>query len=184
MADYLLETERLIMRSWNESDREMFHFLSSDETVMEYFPYRRSRDESDLVMDGFNANIVANGFDFGALALKATDEPIAICGLSRRGLEPFFPPDTVEIGWRMAPAYWGKGYITEAALRLLQFGFEELGLIEVFSFAAHNNLRSIAVMERIGMTHQLERDFDHPAVPDTYRNLKRHVCYRAANPAQ
>ena len=90
---------------------------------------------------------------------------------------PSRPAGTVEIGWRLAPEFWGKGYVSEAAEALLAFGFEELGLDEVISFAVWNNERSTAVMRRIGMRAEPEGDFDHPRVPDTHTQLKRHVFY-------
>jgi RimJ/RimL family protein N-acetyltransferase len=60
---------------------------------------------------------------------------------------------------------------------LLVFGFGELGLEEIISFAVWNNERSTAVMRRIGMTRDPEGDFDHPRVPDTHPQLRRHVLY-------
>lgn len=88
---------------------------------------------------------------------------------------PFTP--AVEIGWRLARSAWGKGYATEAARRALRFAFEDRGLDEVVSFTSAGNLRSQAVMERIGMTRDPAGDFDHPLVADGHP-LKRHVLYR------
>jgi RimJ/RimL family protein N-acetyltransferase len=89
-----------------------------------------------------------------------------------------FPQGTIEIGWRLAPEYWGKGYATEAAEAWLAFGFETLGLDEIVSFAVAGNRRSTAVMERIGMKADPASDFDHPAIGDDYAHLRRHVTYR------
>lgn len=81
----------------------------------------------------------------------------------------------MEIGWRLARRHWGKGFITEAAERLLAFGFEEKGLAEIVSFAVAGNTRSIAVMQRIGMRAVPERNFGMPGLDDDM--LRPHVLY-------
>jgi RimJ/RimL family protein N-acetyltransferase len=83
----------------------------------------------------------------------------------------------VEVGWRLARAHWGKGYATEAARAALAFGFEQVGLNEIVSFTVPANTRSIAVMERLGMTRNPADDFDHPSLPEG-SPLRRHVLYR------
>jgi RimJ/RimL family protein N-acetyltransferase len=81
----------------------------------------------------------------------------------------------VEIGWRPARETWGHGYATEAARSCLAFGFDRLGLTEILSITAEGNLRSRAVMRRIGMTYDPADDFDDPGVPEP---LRRSVLYR------
>jgi len=88
-------------------------------------------------------------------------------------------PDVVEIGWRLAREHWGNGYASEAAREALRFGFEKLGLEEIVAFTAVANEPSRRVMERIGMTHDPSRDFEHPNVPDG--PLNRHVFYAVTN---
>ena len=60
---------------------------------------------------------------------------------------------------------------------MLALAFDRLGTDEVISFAVWNNRRSTAVMERLGMRRDESRDFDHPAVPDSHPQLRRHVLY-------
>ena len=69
-----------------------------------------------------------------------------------------------EIGWRFAREAWGHGYATEAARAVLERAFSELGLPEVVSFTTVANVRSRAVMERLGMTRDPAEDFDHPSI--------------------
>lgn len=84
----------------------------------------------------------------------------------------------VEVGWRLARAAWGHGYATEAAREALRFGFEVVGLPEIVSFTAAGNVRSLAVMERIGLHRDPARDFDHPRVDAvTYPELVAHRFY-------
>ena len=90
---------------------------------------------------------------------------------------PFTVTPAVEIGWRLAFKYWGNGYATEGALAALQYGFEALNLNEIVSLAVVQNQRSRHVMEKIGMHHNPEDDFDHPKLPEGHP-LSRHVLYR------
>ena len=101
---------------------------------------------------------------------------IGFTGLSAPSFEAPFTP-AVEVGWRLAPDAWGNGFATEAAEAALRFGFETIGLDEIVSFTVPANVRSRAVMERLGMTHDLADDFDHPRFPEGHR-LRRHVLYR------
>jgi RimJ/RimL family protein N-acetyltransferase len=169
----ILETERLLIRNWQERDRDLFYEINSDETVMQFFPFRR--DRADAFFDWLQKLIAETGLGFYALEIKATGETIGFCGLARTDLEPHIALNTVEIGWRLAHRYWGKGYITEAATALLQHGFETLRLGEIVSFAVHDNIRSTSVMRRIGM--QRVSEFDHPRVPESKPHLKPHALY-------
>lgn len=170
-------TERLIVRNWREGDRALFHEINSDERVMEFFPFRRDRRQSDELMDRLAASIAADGFGFAALELRGTGRCIGFAGLSRAGLGPPFAPGMIEIGWRLARPFWGHGHATEAARAWLGIGFASMGLDEIVSFAVDGNARSTAVMERLGMRRDPSRDFDHPRVPASHRHLSRHVFY-------
>lgn len=177
MAFTPLETGRLVIRKWEERDRELFHRINSDAQVMKYFPFRRNREESDKMMDQLNRLIEENGFSFLALELKSTGACIGFCGLHKIELPEVFPHGGTEIGWRLAPEFWGKGYVTEAGFKLLDYGFNVLNLQEIVSFAVHDNTPSLAVMNRLGMTADPARDYEHPAVPDTHPQLKLHRFY-------
>ena len=173
-----IRTGRLILRNWEDRDRDLFFRINSDDRVMEFFPFRRDRAESDTFLDRLRDGIAERGYGFSAIEIAATGECIGFCGLKEPDLDPVFPAGTIEIGWRLAPEYWGKGYVTEAAQAWLGFGFEALSLDEIVSFAVWNNFRSTAVMERLGMRRDPAADFDHPNVPDTHPHLRRHVLYR------
>ncbi|MFA6154877.1 GNAT family N-acetyltransferase [Mesorhizobium sp.] len=173
-----LRTERLILRNWEERDRELFHRINSDERVMEFFPFRRDRAAADAKMDEVRAWIDEEGHGFAAAEIAATGECIGFVGLSGTEDIDILPAGTIEIGWRLAPEFWGKGYVTEAADAWLAYGFETLAVNEIVSFAVAENHRSTAVMKRLGMTADPSADFDHPAIPDSHPALKRHVLYR------
>ncbi|XRQ14404.1 GNAT family N-acetyltransferase, partial [Actinomadura welshii] len=168
--------ERLLLRRWEDRDREPFAAVNADPEVMEHFPAPLTRRESDALVDTFQARFKKDGFGFWVLESAGTGEFIGFTGISAvRFPAPFAP--AVEIGWRLARPAWGRGYATEAARRALRFAFDERGLGEVVSFTATTNLKSQAVMERLGMTRDPAGDFDHPLVADGHP-LKRHVLYR------
>ena len=173
-----MRTERLILRNWEDRDRDLFFRINSDPRVMEFFPFRRDRVQSDAKMDELQAAIDRDGFGFAAIEITANGQCIGFAGLSETHRLPFLPAGSIEIGWRLAPEFWGHGYVAEAARAWLDFGFETLELAEIVSFAVADNRRSTAVMERIGMKADPAFDFDHPAIPDTHPHLRRHVFYR------
>jgi RimJ/RimL family protein N-acetyltransferase len=173
-----MRTERLILRNWEDRDRELFHRINSDERVMEFFPFRRDRAAADAKMDELRAIIDRDGYGFAAAEIAASGQCIGFVGITGTDHLPFLPAGTIEIGWRLAPEFWGKGYVTEAAEAWLAYGFEKLGLGEIVSFAVANNHRSTAVMQRLGMTADPSADFDYPDTPDSHPALKRHVFYR------
>jgi len=175
-----IRTERLLLRNWEERDRDLFHRINSDETVMEFFPFRRDRAQADAVMNRMRAEIEAQGYGWSAVEITDSAKCIGFVGLHDAEIEPVVPPGSIEIGWRLAPEFWGFGYVTEAACALLDFGFSQLGKEEIISFAVAGNMRSTAVMERLGMRRDPAADFDNPNVPDTHPQLKRHVLYRMA----
>lgn len=184
MHEIRLETERLVLRNWGEKDRALFHLINSDERVMEHFPFRRDRAFTDRIMDEIVEQNERRGFGFFAIALKETDEAIGFASLSNADAEGTPVDGLPEIGWRLAPHFWGHGYATEAAARMVRLGFEDFAVPEIVSFAVPANTKSIAVMERLGMQRDEARDFDHPRVADTHPHLKRHHVYFLKNPTK
>ncbi len=172
----VLRTPRLTMRPFLEQDREPFAQINADPEVMAHFLAPLSRGESDRFMDRITAGFAAHGFGLWAMVGGADGELIGFTGLVVPGfLAPFTP--AVEIGWRLRRSAWGQGLATEAAQAALNFGFGRAGLEEVVSFTSLGNVRSQAVMRRLGMTHDPTDDFDHPLVPRGHP-LARHVLFR------
>jgi RimJ/RimL family protein N-acetyltransferase len=154
--------------------------MNADPRVMEHFPALLSQEESDARLARIDAHFEEHGFGLWAVEV-VRDAPFAgLIGLAVPRFEAAFTP-CVEIGWRLAAEHWGHGYATEGARAALAFGFEALGLQEVLSFTVPANVRSRRVMEKLGMTHCPDEDFDHPLVPEGHR-LRRHVLYRIARP--
>ena len=168
------ETERLRLRLWKSSDREPFAMLNSDPRVMEFFPSPLARIDSDAMADRCQSLIEERGWGLWAAECKTTHAFIGFVGLHVPARELPFSP-CVEVGWRLAFRYWGKGYATEAARGALGVGFERLNLAEIVSFCAIHNKRSRAVMERLGMRES--GTFEHPSVP-VGSMLRPHCLYR------
>jgi RimJ/RimL family protein N-acetyltransferase len=170
----MIRTARLLLRQWRPEDREPFAAMGQDPEVMEFFPSLLTRQDSDASADRAEAGIDKNGFGFWAVEIPG-DAPFAgFIGLNSPTFETHFTP-CIEIGWRLARPFWGRGYATEGAAAALDFGFTKLALEEIVSFAVVDNARSVAVMRRIGMTYSEE--FDHPGLEQGHR-LRRHALYR------
>jgi RimJ/RimL family protein N-acetyltransferase len=176
MSPSQLRTARLLLRRWREIDHAPFAALNADPMVMEYFPGRLTRTESDDLIARFEAGFATRGYGLWALEVRATGEFVGFTGLSVPSFTAHFTP-AVEVGWRLARSAWGKGYATEAGLAAVAVGFADAGLDEIVSFTSTTNSRSRAVMERIGMTHDPADDFDHPELDET-DPLRPHVLYR------
>jgi RimJ/RimL family protein N-acetyltransferase len=171
-----LETPRLVLRPWRPEDRPPFAAMNADPEVMRHFPAPMTPEASDGFAARVEADMAARGWGLWALETRADGAFIGFTGLQPVSFEAPFAP-AVEIGWRLARPAWGKGYATEAAREAVRFAFADLGLEALVSFTATTNVRSIAVMERIGMTRDPAEDFDHVRVPDG-SPLRRHVLYR------
>jgi ribosomal-protein-alanine N-acetyltransferase len=184
-----LRTTRLTLREWRASDREPFACMNADARVMEFLPAPLTRAESDALADRIEAHFREHGFGLFAAELRAEAHGnvrggagadngafIGWIGLSVPRFEAHFTP-CVEIGWRLAADYWGRGVATEGARAVARHAFAELGLDEIVSFTVAENVRSTRVMQKLGMTRNPGDDFDHPALPPGHP-LRRHVLYR------
>ena len=168
-----IQTPRLLLRPWRLSDRAPFAALNADPEVMEHFPSTLTSEESDAMLDRIEAHIARHGFGPWAVEIRNVTAFAGFIGLAVPSFEASVAP-TVEVAWRLARSYWGKGYATEGARAALEFAFTQLNLPEVVAFTVPQNLRSIAVMRRLGM--QYAGEFDHP------EGALRHVLYRLKSP--
>jgi len=175
-----LKTERLLLRRWREGDREPFGRQSADPVVMLYMLGTLTREESDAFVDRIEKHFDEHGFGLWAVEVPGVAPFVGFVGLSVPRFDAHFMP-AVEIGWRLDRPFWGRGYATEAAAATLADGFGRVGLREIVSFTIPTNLKSIAVMERLGMSRDPSDDFEHPGIPKGHP-YRRHVLYRKAAP--
>jgi ribosomal-protein-alanine N-acetyltransferase len=177
----MITTDRLSLRRWRDEDIVPFAALNADQTAMRFMPGVMTAEETRALIARFEEHHRANGFGVWAVEAPGVAPFVGFVGLQQVAFEAPFTP-AVEIGWRLAPAYWGKGYATEAALAVLRFGFEELNLDQIVSFTVPANKPSWSVMERLGMMRNPSEDFDHPRLPVGHA-LRRHVLYRMTRDA-
>ncbi|MFH7767462.1 GNAT family N-acetyltransferase [Acinetobacter sp. BSP-28] len=171
-----LETSRLILRAWKNSDLKPFYALNCNPEVMRYFPDCLTRAQSDALAHRFQGLIETQAWGVWAIELKQTGEFIGFTGLHAQPRQFTFSPCT-EIAWRLEQKYWGNGFATEAATACLNFAFDSLNLKQIVAFTAAQNIKSQAVMQRLGM--QFKDYFNHPALDDS-SPLQRHVLYQIA----
>lgn len=169
-----LRTDRLVLRKWRESDLSPWARMNADPEVREFFPSTLTREQSEASVAAFQSDLDERGWGWWAVEVRATGQFIGFAGLDP--VDEDMPFTGVEAGWRLDRTAWGHGYATEAARAVLVFGFDHLGLPEILAVTTATNLRSQAVMHRIGMTHDPVEDFDDPNVPEG--PLRRNVVHR------
>jgi RimJ/RimL family protein N-acetyltransferase len=174
MAEFRLVSERLILRSWREEDLASFHAICSDPLVMATLGPLMDREETRALIERAQAREDQHGHTFWALERLEDARLIGWCGVIRGSAGPV--EGKAEIGWRLASDCWGNGYASEAARASLDWLFANLPDDAAWAITNTGNLRSRAVMERLGMAHRPALDFDHPMLaPDD--PLLRHVTY-------
>lgn len=173
-SKYLFTSERLGFRTWKKEDIKALHTLNSDPKVMRYFPRTLTREETDKFVKRMQALFKDKGHCYFPVELLTTGAFIGFIGLSLQDFEAAFTP-VKDIGWRLAPEFWGKGYATEGAKRCLLFAGENLGWKEVYAIAPLINTPSVGVMKKLGM--KKVKNFVHPQLePDS--ELQPCVLYR------
>jgi RimJ/RimL family protein N-acetyltransferase len=134
-----LRTARLLLRPWRDEDVEAFAAMFADPAVMEFLMPSTDRAAIDAIVGRVRAHFDRHGFGWWAAELEETGAFIGFIGLSHIPFEAHFTP-AVEVGWRLASAYWGQGYATEGACAALEAGFTRLGLSEIVSITVPANL--------------------------------------------
>jgi RimJ/RimL family protein N-acetyltransferase len=171
-----IRTDRLLMRRWQDSDKEPFAELNADSEAMRFFPSSLDRAGSDALIDRIEERFETQGFGLWALEVAETGQFIGFTGLNPM-------PDDVpggggmEVGWRLARPAWHRGYATEAARSAVDVWFTQLGMPEIYSMTSVLNEPSLAVMRRLGLTEYAR--WDHPRIPEG-NPLRPSVTYRLA----
>jgi RimJ/RimL family protein N-acetyltransferase len=176
---FVVQTPRVLLRQWLDSDLAPFTAMGQDAEVMKFFPKLLSCQESAELVEHCSSLISKRGWGFWAAEEISTKLFIGFIGLNIPSASLPFSP-CVEIGWRLARPYWNQGFAREGAQAALDFAFNSLQLSEVVSFTALENTRSEAVMKRL----EMKRDaltFEHPFVPEGHV-LRQHCLYRKQRP--
>jgi RimJ/RimL family protein N-acetyltransferase len=179
MAEFRLETERLILREWREADVEPLAAMNADPEVMQYVGPLQTRGDAARMAGNLARMQADHGHCYWALERRGDGVMIGFCGLDPGFVGPV--KGQVEIGWRLARQAWGQGFAREAAEASLAWGFAELSLAAIWAKTVPANWRSWGLMRRLGMRYVEGGDFDHPALA-AGDPLRRHVLYRIDRP--
>ncbi len=180
-----LQTERLILRSWESRDHAALAAVLGDPEVRRFYPSTATPEQAQAQLAFSIEKQAAVGFHFGAAELRSTGQFVGLVGIG------YIPDETsaairgapaVEIGWQFDKAFWGQGLAPEGARAWLDYGFATLNLPEIVAFTFAGNLPSQRVMAKLGMLRDADADFEHPRLAPRHP-LRPHVVYRIANPA-
>lgn len=154
----MLETKRLILRPWRESDAESLYEYAKDPLVgpAAGWPVHTSVENSrEIIRDVLSAKYVY------AVTLKEDDRAIGSVGLTAGKESNLKLPETeAEIGYWLGVPFWGKGYIPEAVEALMKYGFQELGMKKLWCGYFEGNTKSKRVQEKCGFRyHHTKKDF-------------------------
>lgn len=181
-----LETERLLLREWEDRDRQPLAAILGDARVRRYYQSVATPEQVSAQIDAAIALSQQNGFHFQAAELKSSGELVGLIGIGVipqpiRAVIPGAP--RVEIGWQFAERFWGQGLAPEGARRWLAAAWSTFNPPQIVAFTAAINLPSQRVMKKIGMARDYGADFEHPSLPEGHA-LRRHVVYRIDNPGR
>lgn len=180
MTGIVIDSDRLRMRSWRDDDIAPFQRICSDPQVMATIGALLDIEATAARIAWMRAHEAEHGHCVWALERKADARLIGWCGVIRSDTPHI--ADQVEIGWRLAHDCWGMGYATEAARSAAEWSFAHLSDDAICAITWRGNVRSRAVMERLGMQYCPGQDFEHPklAKGDV---LRPHVTYSISRSA-
>jgi len=166
----LLRTDRLVVRDWSVADAEpALKIYGHDDVSRWLYELERIPDTATMrvVLQGWTAEQSTMAPGTGRWALVLLDGGALVGGVT---LLPMPVPEAdVEIGYQLAPEYWGRGYITEAARALARWAFQQHSLVELFALVAPDNVRAAATARRIGMEWVGESDKYHGTCLQVFR---------------
>lgn len=177
MVDLPILTDRLILRPWEDRDRDAAWAMALDEAVMRYLP-ALDRAGSDAMVDRFMAMQAEHGHTFWVVERRRDGAFLGMCGMA----QPRDPLVEYEVGWRLARHAWGQGYAQEAARATLDWAWANRNMPTIVAITVAANRASWTLMQRIGMTRRVEDDFEHPSLPEGHP-LRPHILYRIERPA-
>ena len=175
--EYLFQSERLGFRNWINSDTSKMIDISSDPDVMQFFPAIATKIQTIEFIDRMKLMYIAKGYCYFAVDQLKDGNFIGFIGLYYQTYVSQFTP-SVDVGWRLNKKCWNKGLATEGAKKCLDYGFNKLGLKNIIATTPIINIKSIRVMEKIGM--QKLAKFKHPRLKFNEK-LENCVCYEITN---
>jgi RimJ/RimL family protein N-acetyltransferase len=174
VADFCLETERLILRDWRDDDFDALHALCTDPQVMATIGPLHDEERTRDLLRRLQERQLRDGCTFWAMGRKHDARVLGFCGVGR-GTVPQLEEE-LEIGWRLASDCWGQSYAREAAEATLGWIAAHHPGEPVWAITSAGNVRSRGLMTRLGMIYRADLDFEHPRVA-AESGLKPHVTY-------
>ena len=171
-----LESERVLLREWLATDLDPWIALNLDPENLRYFPRVYTEEESRASFDRISDRLNSNQYGLWAAVEKVSGDFMGFVGIANQDIAGVAFMPCQEIGWRLDKKFWGKGYATEAAKVVLEFGLNDIGLSKIYSYAATSNTPSINVMRKIGLRERPELAFEHPKI-EVGSPVKSHVVY-------
>ena len=154
----IIETDRLILREFVESDFEAVYEFSSNKEVQKYTGdtlIASFEDAKELIKNVWHKDYQTYGYGRWATIYKPDNKLIGFAGL--KYLPEF---NATDIGFRFLPEYWGKGIATEASVEIIDYGFKQLNLGRIIGIAMPENVGSSKVLEKIGLSYYKTADYD------------------------
>lgn len=148
----MVETERLTLRPYELSDAEEMHAVFGDAKAMKYIGDGKPEPDVEATRKRLQRYIdhqAQYGHSLWVAIEKATGRPIGDCGLFHLEGTP-----TIEVGYRLMPSAWGKGFATEAARACVAWGFDHLDVDQIVGVTLPDNFASQHVLEKIGLTYR------------------------------
>ncbi len=176
---YIFTSPRLGFRNWITEDLEIMSEINANANVMEFFPSTQTKEQTAGFIERMQQMFVRTGFCYFAVDDLEDGRLIGFIGLAEQNYEADFTP-CIDIGWRLHPNAWYKSYATEGAKACLDYAFNTLKLDKVYATAPLVNIKSIAVMKKIGM--QEAGTFVHPLLVSDER-LKDCALYVMSRPS-
>ncbi|HEY9553655.1 GNAT family N-acetyltransferase [Allosphingosinicella sp.] len=169
----MIETERLLLRNWRESDAESFHVHTNTPAVMRWLGGVKSREDLREVSDRLMRWQEERGFTFWVVERKEDGAFLGFCGLKIADDPAGTITGEYEVGWRFREDSWGRGYAREAASASLDHAFDTLAAERIFAITFNQNEASWGLMRRLGMHRREDLDYHDPRFP----NLNPTIIY-------
>lgn len=180
MAEFRLETERLILRDWRADDWPEFFRVTNTPAVMQWLGGVLDAAGEAAQRGRVEACHAANGFCFWAVERKEDGALLGFCGLKCADAPGSTVTGEFEAGWRFREDAWGRGYAKEAAIATLDAAFDRFGAEQVVALTVDGNAGSWGLMERLGMQRRTELDYDDPRYENPWRRSIVYSITRAA----
>lgn len=175
---FRIDTERLVLRSWEEGDCRRFYDIMNTPAVMRWLggvqPYEKWCAGYER-LQGYERDF---GHTFWIVERKEDGEILGFCGLKRLNYDGAPNPGDMEIGWRFRESAWGQGYAYEAASKCLTLAFEEYQAERVTAVTVTGNVASQKLMLKLGMTEDPELAYHDPVYSPTYGPARQWLISR------